>query len=110
MCFSAESRFGSDIYKCFDREDARQFEIFDRDLLRLFEPDELEAIAIPAIISGEVLCQCGYFSSFPDQIFSLASLGEDQLGDVAAAGKVSPEQFRPMAQYLTPAACLHFYP
>ena len=110
MCFSAEITVGRQVYACFDQDDARRFETFDGDFLWFFESDAPEHIAIPAVISGELLCRCGYFSAFPDQIMALAALGEDHLGDVADSNRVRADQFRPMAQYLTPAACLHFYP
>ncbi len=110
MCFPEESDADNEVYACFDQTAAKKFESLDADFLNFFDPDSLEHIVIPAVISGDVLCRCGYFTSFPDQILALGSVTEDQLGKVAETGKVTSDQFVPQDWYLTPAACLHFYP
>lgn len=99
-----------DVYVCIDGDAARTLEQLDKDFCGFFEVDKPEQIFIPAVIGGDVLCRCGYFSAFPDQILSLSAIGEDQMKTVAETGTVRPDQFSPQALYLTPAACLHFYP
>ncbi len=99
-----------DVYVCIDGDAARILERLDKDFCNFFEVDNPEQIFIPAVIGGDVLCRCGYFSAFPDQILSLSAIREDQMKIVAETGTVRPDQFSSQALYLTPAVCLHLYP
>ncbi|MBP2098940.1 class-II aminoacyl-tRNA synthetase family protein [Enterococcus rivorum] len=64
---------------------------------------------IPSLIDGDVLERCGYFSTIPNQLTKIGTLDLDKIDlhakDNDCNGFISSSNL-----YLTPAACIHFYP
>lgn len=82
-------------YICFIDKFSRAFEKVDKDICNLLHKWNPITLNIPSVITKDVLNKIGYFNSFPHQIISINGLLESK-------------KFKNL--YLTPSACLHFYP
>lgn len=91
-------------YCCYDGQDTALFNKIDsyfKDVALALGGSEYQ---IPALINKDTLEKCGYFVSFPHQITSVAILNKE------IASESSQNYFENTELFLTPAACLHFYP
>ena len=84
----------------------------DYDLLNMISEYDILEWFIPALIDGAVLRRCGYFSTLQNHLTKVGFIKRDRLQDLSSNKGIvgcdyvdnSPDV------YLTPAACLHFYP
>lgn len=69
---------------------------------------------IPAMISGDILERCGYFNTIPNNLTKIGVFKREVLDDIATNGLHSYQNDSVFTNdnqyYLTPAACIHFYP
>ena len=69
---------------------------------------------IPALISGDILKRCGYFNTIPNNLTKIGIFKRELLDEIAVHGPKSYKNdylfTNENEYYLTPAACIHFYP
>lgn len=82
-------------YTCYFGERANTIKKIDNNICRIINKWNPVEIHIPALIHRDILNKIGYFDSFPHQIIGIKSLFDsNKYNDF----------------FLTPSACLHFYP
>ena len=62
------------------------------------------------MISGEILKKCGYFETMPNQLTSVGYIDERRCEELVEGSTENNLVFSSENMYLTPAACIHFYP
>ncbi|HEL0622384.1 aminoacyl--tRNA ligase-related protein [Streptococcus equi] len=71
----------------------------------------VEYYKLPSLISGEVLRRCGYFSTMPNQLSKVDTINISDLESLGNSKMLDKITYNSSEDYfLTPAACLHFYP
>lgn len=109
MCF-CNMAYSADDYVCFYSDGTRLMQSLDNKFKSFISGLDYKEYHIPAIIDGEVLRKCDYFSSFPHHLTVAAFVRKECCDDVIAKKTVNKEHLETADKYLTPAACLHIYP
>lgn len=102
--------FKKEGYLCLFEKETELFEKLDSDFLSFLDGHQVKKYLIPAMIDGDVLQKCNYFESFPHHLSTVSTVKEDCLAHVSSNKEVSYKDLQVHHKYLTPAACLHFYP
>ena len=103
------SNFG---YSTFYGDKTALLEKIDATIVSHIQDFKLNYWNIPTIIDGKVLERCGYFCSLPNQLTKLSVIRRDRLPSLSTLGRAPLEVDFDSgnSSYLTPAACIHFYP
>jgi seryl-tRNA synthetase len=96
----------------FENEDAVFIREFDTTLLGLTPDYLVNECIVPSTIDGEILHRCGYFSTMPNQLTSVATIKREKLAEISAANRHTCvcDFNNTHNTYLTPAVCLNLYP
>lgn len=97
-------------YKCYMEKETEVLDFFDNKFLSFADEYKINRWSIPALIESKILEKCGYFKTIPNNITNISIISPMNLEDVALTGEVKSDYFENTEYYLTPAACLHFYP
>lgn len=99
-------------YSTFYNDRTELLNKIDSSILSLVQDYKLNHWSIPTIIDGTVLERCGYFCSLPNQLTKLSVIKRERLPSLSTSGSMPLEVDFDNANnaYLTPAACIHFYP
>jgi seryl-tRNA synthetase len=98
-------------YTTFSTFDSIILENLDNDFISLLSGYKINKWFIPALIDGETLRRCGYFSTLPNHLTCVGHIKKDKINEVITNNKVTAENIDNKFNYfLTPAACIHFYP
>lgn len=99
-------------YTAFFNDQTALLEKMDETIVSLVEDYHPNHWSIPTIIDGAILERCGYFCSMPNQLTKLSVIKRNQLPTLSMSQKAPLEvEFDSTSSaYLTPAACIHFYP
>lgn len=98
-------------YYSLYEEETKIIEKLDKDFIRLISNYKINHWKIPALIDGDVLKRCGYFSSMPNQLTQVCHLNDSGVENMLSHREISNEDICCNDNaYLTPAACIHFYP
>lgn len=100
----------SDGYTCFYSSDSKLFNFLDKSFLNFIIEYDYDEYRIPAMINGDILRKCGYFSSFPQQLTVASFVDEKYYEKIHQENDIKTEYLIKSDKYLTPSACLHFYP
>jgi len=109
MCFCDKSYLKNG-YACFYTDNNKLMTFLDNKFKSFIIKQNPEEYHIPALIDGEVLEKCGYFTSFPHHLTVAAFVSKENYKDVVAQRGVKKEYVEITNKYFTPAACLHIYP
>jgi seryl-tRNA synthetase len=113
MCFNdfcAGASYLKDGYACFYADNNQLMTFLDEKFQIMIIGQNPEEYHIPALIDGEILQRCGYFTSFPHHLTVVGYVRKENYQDVVAQKEVKKEYTEVADKYLTPAACLHVYP
>lgn len=97
-------------YVCYEGENLRLFNMLDKKFLSFLEGYEYENYHIPGMISENSLKKCGYIDSFPQQLSVLAHVKNTEIEKVLSSGEILDQNIQIEKMYMSPSACLHFYP
>lgn len=100
-------------YSTYREEDTTKMKKLDHEFLACVEKYQIKHWSIPAMISGNILKRCGYFSTLPQQITKISTIKRERLEPLACGCEYhlnSDDYDSSSTMFLTPAACLHFYP
>ena len=99
-----------DEYVCYEGEKLRIFNSLDKRFLGFLDGYKYESYHIPGMISESCLKKCGYISSFPQQLSVLAHVKNTEFEKVLSSGEIKDQNIQIEKMYMSPSACLHFYP
>jgi len=97
-------------YMCYLEDTTQLMEKLDEKFLSFADEYKVNKWHIPAMIESEVLMRCGYFDSMPHQLTATCFIDKEAFGDKGTDKKDYSNSLRHDGYYLTPAACVHFYP
>lgn len=97
-------------YICLCNKNEELFTILDNIFIDFIKKYNAEQYHVPALISGDCLKRCGYLDSFPHQLTIPTHVETSKIKSVIEKGSVSIDDIKLEDFYLTPSACLHFYP
>ena len=95
-------------YKVYKGEETKILNCLELELRKFSEGYVVNEWRIPALISGEILKKCGYFETMPNQLTLAGYYDEIACGQLDRMEHMDNCNHDNM--YLTPAACIHFYP
>lgn len=102
--------FKKEGYLCLYEKETELFEELDKDFVSFLDGYDVKHYSIPAMIDGDVLKKCNYFESFPHHLSLISTVRDDKLANVSLKKQVASDDVQIHDKFLTPAACLHFYP
>lgn len=100
----------SERYRVYTTKDTIFLTKLEKDILDFSKDYTVHHWRIPAMISGEILEKCGYFESMPNQLTGTGYFDEKNCIEIIEGNKKNNLTFSSENMYLTPAACIHFYP
>ena len=99
------------MYTHLSNEQTKIFKLLEKQFSSIVEPLKLNEWFIPTLIDGDVLRRCGYFSTMPNHLTKVGVIKREILNLVSFLNEISNDDIDNSDNiYLTPAACLHFYP
>ena len=100
-------------YTTYYEDDSKKIKKLDNAFLACVDSYKIHHWEIPAMISGNILKRCGYFSTLPQQLTKISTIDRSRLTTLACGCEcnlTSSDYDSSSSVFLTPAACLHFYP
>lgn len=82
----------------------------EREIIAFAKEYHLKEWEIPALIRGDILKKCGYFTAMPHQLTPIGYIKPKAIANVIINNDVLSNDISQSDYYLTPAACIHLYP
>ncbi len=99
-----------DEYVCYEGIELKNFDRLDKKFLSFIEDFQYDSYHIPGMISESTLKKCGYIDSFPQQLTIPTHLEKSEIEEVLKEGAIIKKNIQMEKMYMSPSACLHFYP
>lgn len=97
-------------YVCYEGHELMIFNSLDKRFMSFLKGHKYESYHIPGMISEECLKKCGYIDSFPQQLTIPTHVNSSMMDKVIAKGTIDNENIQVGKVFMSPSACLHFYP
>ncbi len=97
-------------YICYEGNNLNNFKKLDYIFLSFLKGFNYESYHIPGMISEECLKKCGYIDSFPQQLTIPTYIKREEIKNVLSNGEITNQSIQMEKMYMSPSACLHFYP
>lgn len=97
-------------YVCYEGTDLNNYKKLDNIFLGFLEGLDYESYHIPGMISEDCLKKSGYIDSFPQQLTIPAYVDKEDIERVLESRDINNKNVQIEKMYMSPSACLHFYP
>lgn len=99
-----------DEYICYEGNEKKNYDRLDKIFISFLDGYEYDSYHIPGMIGEECLKKCGYIGSFPQQLTIPVHLNRAKIDHVIKEESIKEENIQTEKMYMSPSACLHFYP